>query len=125
MKKFLAFALATLISLTAIADEVKKNTEMFFLPNAVGGFVVLDAKDCPIPALRERGFVGEAYVSNAKDERIYGCWTAPSSDEEGPIDPRMEAIVTVVILYNGVFFSQEYFSSQFSSEKVRPNLDGI
>jgi hypothetical protein len=131
MKKLFAVLFVTVALLVgcvchpAYADEVKApevvvNTEMLYLPNAVGGFVVLDAKDCKYEPLRAKGFVGEAYVSNSVDDRIYGCWYAPTfDDKDKPEDPRFQAIVTVVIFYNDVPYVQEYLSSDFSPEKKR------
>lgn len=105
------------------APEVRVNTEMFYMPNAVGGYVVLDAKDCRFEPLKAKGFVGEAYTSNSQDDRIYGCWYAPQvDDKDKPEDPRFQAVVTVVIFYNGVSYAQEYMSSEFSPEKKRLNI---
>ena len=104
--------LALLVSLSAVAEEVKE----MHMPNESGGFVTLTLEPCLYDSVK-KDYPYRAYATeDAAGEVVHeGCWISPST-EEAPKDMK---IIPVVNTWWVEGDRVTFLAPQFSPERKR------
>ena len=88
-----------------------------YMPNSVGGYVVLTDEPCQMPVIKEE-YKNRAYATDSSGDKREGCWYRPEAEK--PFVPRV-----VVLMYeegspNVGSFDQRLFSDEMKQWEEYP-----